>query len=117
MNFLKKNIFSRFGVPRILISDGGSHFCKILLENLLVEYNVKPKVATPYHLQTIEQVEVSNRQIKHNLEKRLTMQERIGPASWTMRYWHIENIQDAFEANLVSKSLWKCLSYTGGVRA
>ncbi|XP_015970152.1 uncharacterized protein LOC107493595 [Arachis duranensis] len=27
MNFLRKNIFSRFGVPRALISDGGSHFC------------------------------------------------------------------------------------------
>jgi len=25
--FLKKNIFARFGVPRILISDGGTHFC------------------------------------------------------------------------------------------
>jgi len=27
VKFLKKNIFSRFGVPRILISDGGTHFC------------------------------------------------------------------------------------------
>lgn len=27
VDFLKKNIFSRFGVPRLLISDGGSHFC------------------------------------------------------------------------------------------
>jgi len=25
--FLKKKIFSRFGTPRVLISDGGSHFC------------------------------------------------------------------------------------------
>ena len=30
INFLKKNIFSRFGVPRVLISDGGSHFCNTL---------------------------------------------------------------------------------------
>ena len=27
IKFLKKNIFSRFGVPRVLISDGGTHFC------------------------------------------------------------------------------------------
>ena len=27
VKFIKKNIFARFGVPRILISDGGSHFC------------------------------------------------------------------------------------------
>ncbi|XP_072066878.1 uncharacterized protein [Arachis hypogaea] len=27
INFLRKNIFSRFGVPRALIIDGGTHFC------------------------------------------------------------------------------------------
>ena len=27
IKFLKKNIFSHYGVPRVLISDGGSHFC------------------------------------------------------------------------------------------
>jgi hypothetical protein len=28
VNFLKKNIFPRFGTPRVLISDGGSTFAK-----------------------------------------------------------------------------------------
>ena len=27
VKFLKKNIFSRFGLLRVLISDGGFHFC------------------------------------------------------------------------------------------
>ena len=27
IKFLKKNIFSHFGVPRALINDGGTHFC------------------------------------------------------------------------------------------
>ncbi|KAL5561557.1 hypothetical protein UlMin_031304 [Ulmus minor] len=27
IRFLKKNIFARFGTPRAIISDGGSHFC------------------------------------------------------------------------------------------
>lgn len=27
-NFLKTNAFARFRVPRLLISDGGTHFCK-----------------------------------------------------------------------------------------
>ena len=27
VKFLKKNIFARFGVPGVLINDGGSHFC------------------------------------------------------------------------------------------
>jgi len=28
VKFLKENIFSRFGMPRAMISDGGKHFCK-----------------------------------------------------------------------------------------
>ncbi|XP_050919603.1 uncharacterized protein LOC127137162 [Lathyrus oleraceus] len=51
IRFLKKNIFSRFGVPRVLVSDGGSHFCNTLLEKVLEHYGVKHKVTTPYHPQ------------------------------------------------------------------
>ena len=49
LKFLKENIFSRFGVPKAIISDGGSHFCNKPFENLLAKYGVKHKVATPYH--------------------------------------------------------------------
>lgn len=48
--FLKRNIFSRFGVPRTILSDGGSHFCNKLFKAVLTKYGVKKhKVATPYH--------------------------------------------------------------------
>ncbi|XP_050889297.1 uncharacterized protein LOC127094515 [Lathyrus oleraceus] len=47
VTFLKNNIFSRFGVPRALISDEGTHFLNKLMENLLKKYNVKHKIATP----------------------------------------------------------------------
>src|ERR1051325_4125914 len=67
--FLRKNIFSRFGTPRAIISDGGSHFCNRLLRALLEKYGVKHRVATPYHPQTSGQVEVSNREIKQILAK------------------------------------------------
>ena len=45
LKFLKKNIFSRFGVPKAIISDGGSHFCNKPFESLLTKYSVKHKVA------------------------------------------------------------------------
>ena len=62
--FLKKNIFSRFGTPREIISDGGSHFCNRLFKELLEKHGVRHNVATLYHPQTSGQVEVSNREIK-----------------------------------------------------
>jgi len=47
VKFIKKNIFARFGVPRILISDGGSHFCNTQLQKVLSQYHVNHRVASP----------------------------------------------------------------------
>ena len=69
LKFLKANIFSRFGVPKAIISDGGSHFCNKPFENLMAKYGVKHKVATPYHPQTSGEVELVNREIKTLLMK------------------------------------------------
>ena len=66
-SFLKKNIFSRFGTLREIISDGVSHFCNKFFKGLLEKYGVRHNVATPYHPQTSGQVEVSNREIKQIL--------------------------------------------------
>nr|CAN78529.1 hypothetical protein VITISV_043798 [Vitis vinifera] len=69
LKFLKENIFSRFGVPKAIISDGGTHFCNRPFETLLAKYGVKHKVATPYHPRTSGQVELANREIKNILMK------------------------------------------------
>ena len=34
-NFLHSHIFTRFGTPRALITDGGTHFCNKLIDNVL----------------------------------------------------------------------------------
>jgi len=70
IKFLKRNIFSRFGVPRVLISDGGTHFCNTQLQKVLGHYNVK--VAPPNNPQTNSQAEVSNKELKRILEKTVT---------------------------------------------
>ncbi|RVW18421.1 Retrovirus-related Pol polyprotein from transposon 297 [Vitis vinifera] len=59
----------KFGVPKAIISDGGTHFCNRPFETLLAKYGVKHKVATPYHPQTSGQVELANREIKNILMK------------------------------------------------
>ncbi|CAN6566333.1 unnamed protein product [Malus baccata var. baccata] len=80
-NFIRTNIFARFGMPRVIISDGGSHFCNRTIEVLLRKYSVTHKVSTPYHPQTNGQAEVSNRKIKQILEK------TVGPTrkDWSLR--------------------------------
>jgi len=47
--FLKKNIFSTFGTPRVIMSNGGSHFCNKFLKALLQKYGIQHIVETPYH--------------------------------------------------------------------
>ncbi|RVW89424.1 Gag-Pol polyprotein [Vitis vinifera] len=69
LKFLKENIFSRFGIPRAIISDGGSHFCNKPFSTLLQKYGVRHKVSTPYHPQTNGQAELANREIKRILTK------------------------------------------------
>ncbi|XP_059284749.1 uncharacterized protein LOC132038041 [Lycium ferocissimum] len=73
MGFLKKNIFTRFGTSRAIISDGGSHFCNRAFAGLMGKYGVKHRVATPYHPQTSGQVEVSHQEIKSILAKTKAM--------------------------------------------
>ena len=69
LKFLKENVFSRFGVPKAIISNGGNNFCNKPFGTLLAKYGVKQKVATPYHPQTSGQVELANRDIKTILMK------------------------------------------------
>ena len=90
IKFLKKNIFSRFGTPRVLISDGGSHFVNSQLQKVLEFYDVKHKVASPYHPQTNGQAEVSNRELKRILEKtvsssRKDWSQKLDDTLWAYR--------------------------------
>jgi transposase InsO family protein len=42
-------IFPRYGVPRIVISDGGSHFIDQTFQKALSEVGVDHRIATPFH--------------------------------------------------------------------
>ncbi|XP_073113079.1 uncharacterized protein [Elaeis guineensis] len=81
IKFLKENILSRFGIPRAIISDRGTHFCNRPFATLMKKYNVTHKLATPYHPQTSGQVEVSNRQIKQILKKTVSANRK----DWSLK--------------------------------
>ncbi|XP_024020635.1 uncharacterized protein LOC112091377 [Morus notabilis] len=49
MNFMRKQIFTRFDTPRAIISDEGTQFCNKYFATLLAQYGVRHKIATSYH--------------------------------------------------------------------
>ncbi|KAL4279775.1 hypothetical protein GQ457_03G015330 [Hibiscus cannabinus] len=67
--FIKKNIFTRFGTPRVIISDEGRHFDNRSIAAALRKLGINHKLSTAYLPQTNGQAEVSNREIKSILEK------------------------------------------------
>jgi hypothetical protein len=90
VDFIKENIFSRFGMPRSFISDKGTHFCNRAVEALFKRYGVMHRVSTAYHPQTNGQAEISNREIKSILEKTVNPSRkdwslRLNDALWAYR--------------------------------
>nr|GEV20420.1 reverse transcriptase domain-containing protein [Tanacetum cinerariifolium] len=69
----------KFGTPKAIISDRGTHFCNDQFAKVMSKYGVTHCLSTAYHPQTIGQVEVTNRGLKRILER--TVGENR--ASWT----------------------------------
>ncbi|RVW81771.1 Gag-Pol polyprotein [Vitis vinifera] len=109
LKFLKENIFSRFGVPKAIISDRGTHFCNKPFETLLAKYGVKHKVATPYHPQTSGQVELANREIKNILMKMVNMSKRDWSIKLHDSLWAYRTTYKTILACLLSLSLWQSM--------
>ncbi|GJW80336.1 reverse transcriptase domain-containing protein [Tanacetum coccineum] len=89
VKFLKQ-LFSRFGTPRAIISDRGTHFCNDQFSNVLKKYGVTHKISTSYHPQTSGQMEVSNRGLKRILERtvgehRAKWADKLDDALWAFR--------------------------------
>ncbi|GJV83121.1 reverse transcriptase domain-containing protein [Tanacetum coccineum] len=81
-----KSLFARFGTPRAIISDRGTHFCNDQFAKVMSKYGVTHRLATAYHPQMSGQVDVSNRGLKRILE-RMVGENR---ASWS------DKLDDAF---------------------
>ncbi|GJY86299.1 reverse transcriptase domain-containing protein [Tanacetum coccineum] len=85
-----KSLFARFGTPRIIISDRGTHFYNEQFSKVMLKYGVTHRLATAYHPQTSGQVEVSNRGLKRILERtvgenRASWSDKLDDALWAFR--------------------------------
>ncbi|GJX77901.1 reverse transcriptase domain-containing protein [Tanacetum coccineum] len=85
-----KSLFARFGTPRAIISDRGTHFCNDQFAKVMSKYGVTHRLATAYHPQTSGQVEVSNHGLKRILkrtvgENRASWSDKLDDALWAFR--------------------------------
>ncbi|GJR99322.1 reverse transcriptase domain-containing protein [Tanacetum coccineum] len=85
-----KSLFARFGAPRAIISDRGTHFCNDQFAKVMLKYGVTHRLSTAYHPQTSGQVEVSNRGLKRILERtvgenRASWSDKLDDALWAFR--------------------------------
>nr|GEY08877.1 reverse transcriptase domain-containing protein [Tanacetum cinerariifolium] len=82
-----KSFFTRFGAPRAIISDRGTHFCNDQFSKVMLKYEVTHRLSTTYHPQTSGQVEVSNRGLKRIFkrtigENRASWSNKLDDALW-----------------------------------
>ncbi|GJR08595.1 reverse transcriptase domain-containing protein [Tanacetum coccineum] len=89
ITFLKK-LLCRFGMPKALISDRGTHFCNKIMEKSMKRYGVSYRLSTSYHPQTSGQVENTNRALKRILEKTVKdnlaiWSRKLDDAPWAFR--------------------------------
>ncbi|GJS07675.1 reverse transcriptase domain-containing protein [Tanacetum coccineum] len=85
-----KSLFAQFGTPRAIISDRGTHFCNDQLTKVMLKYEVTHCLSTAYHPQTSGQFKVSNRGLKHILERtvgehRASWSDKLDDALWAFR--------------------------------
>jgi hypothetical protein len=80
-------IFPRYIVPRIVISDGGSHFIDRTFQKALSKVGVDHRIATPYHPQMSSQAETSNKQIKNILQKTVNQMGRSWRSKLSEALW------------------------------
>nr|GEW02215.1 reverse transcriptase domain-containing protein [Tanacetum cinerariifolium] len=85
-----KSLFFRFGTPKAITSDRGTHFCNDQFSRVMSKYGVTHRLSTAYHPQTSGQVEVTNRRLKRILkrtvgENRALWSDKLEDALWAFR--------------------------------
>ena len=90
VGFIQRNILSKFGAPKTIISDQGSHFANKVFAKLMSRYGIKHLMGLAYQPQSNGQIEISNREIKKILEKTMNASRKdwsikLDNALWAYR--------------------------------
>ena len=68
VGFIQRNLLSRFGALRTIISDKGNHFANKVLAKLMSRYVIKHMMGLAYHPHSNGQAEISNRDKENSRE-------------------------------------------------
>nr|GEY25771.1 reverse transcriptase domain-containing protein [Tanacetum cinerariifolium] len=117
-----KSLFSRFGTPKAIISDRGTHFRNDQFTRVMSKYGVTHRLSTAYHPQTSGHVEVTNRGLKRILERmvgesRALWSDKLEDALWAFRtafktpigctpYWLVYGKACHLPLELEHKAFW-----------
>ena len=90
IGFIQRNILSRFGAPRTIISHEGSHFENKVFSKLMSRYGIKHLMGLAYHPQSNGQAKISKREIKKIMEKTVSASRKdwsikLDDALWAYR--------------------------------
>ena len=88
--FMYEHIITRFGCPKELVSDRGSHFINSTIQALTEKYQIKHRKTTPYHPRANGQTEKTNgllcKIIMKTISKsRTNWDEKLFAALWAYR--------------------------------
>uniref|UniRef100_A0A2N9FK28 Uncharacterized protein n=1 Tax=Fagus sylvatica TaxID=28930 RepID=A0A2N9FK28_FAGSY len=88
--FVWKNIITRFGIPRVLVSDNGSQFTSGPFREFCEQYGIRNHFSTPAYPQANGQAESSNKTLLDGIKKRLENAkgrwvEELPSILWTYR--------------------------------
>jgi transposase InsO family protein len=67
--FLFEQVISRFGCPRVLMSEQGTHFITITIRDMTEEFEFYHQKSAPYHPQENGIVEAFNKILENAMKK------------------------------------------------
>ena len=117
MNFVWKNIFYRFGIPKVIISDNEKQFNNDGFNLFCLDLAISTISSRLVNPQSNGQVKVINKIILRNLKARLEKSKSEWSRKPVEQYMGLpHNEQNLYGRDSILDGLWDIISYTSGDR-